>query len=530
MAIEGIELAEEEKPLTMVRVGELAPSGEPCVEFCPPPCGIVLFGASGDLTARKLMPSFYNLRKSGLLPQNFFIVGTSRQKLDDESFRNEMETAIKTHAKYDESAWSDFRKRLFYRPLTAEIKAYEEIKSLLAEKEKEFDTHGNRIFYLATPPSVYAEITEFLGQAGLSEEKEGWARIVIEKPYGRDTASAKQLNEVVLRNFREDQVYRIDHYLGKDTVQNIVMFRFANAIFEPIWNRRYIDHVQITVAEEIGIEKRADYYEQSGVLRDMFQNHMLQVLALIAMEPPSVYEANLVRDERVKIFRALRPLPLDDLSGSLVVGQYVEGKIRGVQVPGYREEDGVSRESTVPTFAAMKLHIDNWRWQDVPFYLRSGKRMAKKSSQVYIQFKRVPHLMFERTLDAAGITPNALILKIQPDERMQLRFHTKNPGSRVSLRDVVMDFSYTEGYKGFLLDAYDRVLVDCMLGDKTLFIRRDGVRLTWEFLTPTLDLLEKGGSGGAGKPPEISIYRAGSWGPAEADKFIQKDGRRWQND
>lgn len=529
MAIEGIELEEEEKPRAAVRVGELAPSGEPCVEFCPPPCGIVLFGASGDLTARKLIPSFYNLRKSGLLPENFFIIGTSRQKFDEESFRNSMEAAIRTHAKYEEKAWGDFRKRLFYRSVVPDIKSYEEMKEALAEKEKEFETGGNRIFYLATPPSAYAGITEFLGMAGLSKEMEGWSRLVIEKPYGRDTESARQLNEVVLRNFREDQVYRIDHYLGKDTVQNIVMFRFANAIFEPIWNRRYIDHVQITVAEDIGIEKRAAYYEQSGVLRDMFQNHMLQVLALIAMEPPSVYEANLVRDERVKIFRALRPLP-DNLSESMVVGQYVEGKVRGEWVPGYREEEGVSKESTVPTFAAMKLYIDNWRWQDVPFYLRSGKRLSRKFSQVYIQFKRVPHLMFKGTLDAAGITPNALMLKIQPDERMQLRFHTKNPGSRVSLRDVVMDFSYSEGYKGIILEAYDRVLLDCMIGDKTLFIRRDGVRLSWEFLTPALDLLEKGGPREAGKLPELSIYRAGSFGPAEADRFIQKDGRRWQND
>ncbi len=529
MATEGIELEEEERHrATLVRVGELAPGGEPCVELCPPPCAIVLFGASGDLAARKLMPSFYNLRKSGLLPENFFVIGASRQKLDDESYRNAMEAAIRSNAQYDEKAWSDFRKRLFYRTLVPDARPYEDIKEALADREKEFKTGGNRIFYLATPPAAYPGIIEALGAAGLSEEKQGWSRIVIEKPYGRDSASAHQLNEVVLRNFREDQVYRIDHYLGKDTVQNIVMFRFANAIFEPIWNRRYIDHVQITVAETMGIEKRAAYYEQAGVLRDMFQNHMLQVLALVAMEPPSVYEANLVRDERVKILRALRPLPLESLSESLVIGQYVEGEAGSEWAPGYREEVGVSKDSTVPTYAAMKLFIDNWRWQDVPFYLRSGKRMAAKFSQVYIQFKRVPHLMFKGTLDAAGIMPNALVLKIQPDEKVQMLFHVKNPGSRVSLREVVMDFSYTEGYRGVKLDAYDRVLLDCMIGDKTLFIRRDGVRYSWEFLTPALDLLEKGGPGR--KRPELFIYRAGSPGPTEADKFIQKDGRRWQND
>ncbi len=520
---------EKGTPVTAVRVGELELTGEPCVEFCPPPCGVVIFGASGDLTARKLVPSFYNLTRNGLLPKNFFIMGASRTKMDDESFRNAMEEAVRTHARFDESVWKDFRKRLFYRP-ASDIKSFENIRESLLEKEKEFDTLGNRIFYLATPPSAYSEIIEYLGATGMSEETGGgWPRVVIEKPYGKDLKSALELNEVVLRSFGEEQVYRIDHYLGKDTVQNIMMFRFANAIFEPIWNRRYIDHVQITAAEEIGIEKRAGYYEQAGVLRDMFQNHMLLVMSLVAMEPPSVYEADLVRDERVKVFRALRPLPMDNLSDSLVTGQYVAGKVRGGFVPGYREEKGVAKDSSVPTFAAMKLYIDNWRWQDVPFYLRSGKRMAKRFSQVYIQFKHVPHLMFKNTIKE-GITPNALVLKIQPDERVQLKFHTKNPGSRVSLRDVVMDFSYTEGYKGIILDAYDRMLLDCMIGDKTLFIRKDGVRLTWALLTPALDLLEKGGPGDASKIPELGIYRAGTLGPAEADRFIQKDGRRWNND
>lgn len=507
-----------------VEIGRVEPTGEPCEEFFPSPCSMVIFGATGDLVKRKLMSALYNLSRNKLIPDEFFVIGASRTVLGDNEFRIMMRKAVKEAGGFDENAWTEFSKKLFYRTVDFhDRETFAGIKSLLEEKEKELGTQGNRIIYLATPPSAYEPIIEASARSGISEEKAGWSRVVIEKPFGRDLKSARELNSKIAEFFREEQVFRIDHYLGKETVQNILMFRFANAIFEPIWNRRYIDHVQITVAETLGVEKRAGYYEQTGVLRDMFQNHILQVLAFIAMEPPSVYESEFVRDERVKVFRALRPMPPDErLKDLLVAGQYTSGEMKGETAPGYREEEGVAKDSKVPTFAAMKVFIDNWRWQDVPFYLRSGKRLKNRFSEIMIQFKQVPHLMFRETI-GGEIGPNALIMRIQPDERVQLKFHVKNPGSRVCLRDVVMDFPYTQGYAGLMLDAYERVLLDCMLGDKMQFVRSDALELTWEFLTPILASFEER------RLPGLKFYKAGTFGPDEADGLIRKDGRYWRN-
>ena len=509
-----------------VEVGRVEPAGQVCSEVYPGPLAMVIYGASGDLTARKLIPALYRLTKNYILSERFFVIGAARSPMGDEGFRKAMEPFVKASADFDAAAWEAFAKRLYYVSVDfGDPASFTKLKDLLDEKEAEHATDGNRIFYLATPPAAYGPIIEATAASGLSSGGKGWARLVVEKPYGRDLASAATLEQTVHRSFDEEQVYRIDHYLGKETVQNITMLRFANAIFEPLWNRGYIDHIQITAAESIGVGSRAGYYEHAGVLRDMFQNHMLQLLALAAMEPPSRYESGLVRDERVKIFRALRPPPLDRLCDSLVLGQYGAGVVDGQDVPSYRDEANVASMSTTPTFAAMKVHLDNWRWQGVPFYLRSGKRLGKRFSEIKIQFKGVPHALFAETFGNGEIGPNALILKIQPDERVQLSFHAKSPGSKLCLRDVLMDFSYTEGYKGLVLDAYERVLMDCMVGDKLLFVRSDGVELTWSFLTPVLEHIEKRMPGA----PELNFYPSGSFGPEQADWLMRKGGRGWSN-
>ncbi|MBI4949638.1 MAG: glucose-6-phosphate dehydrogenase [Deltaproteobacteria bacterium] len=513
-------------PSQRIKAGKIEPRSGPCKEASPDPCVMVIFGASGDLTRRKLIPALFKLFFADIIGEGFFVLGVARTEMDHDGFRAAMEEALKASGELDSVAWERFAKRLFY--IAADYNnegVYATIARFLKEKEGSFGTRGNRIFYVATPPSVYETVAGLLGSSGLAGERSGWTRLVVEKPYGRDIESALRLDSAVLSSFSEPQVYRIDHYLGKETVQNILMLRFANTIFEPLWNRHFIDHVQITVAETLGVERRAGYYEQAGVLRDMFQNHMSQVLALAAMEPPSVYDPELVRDERSKVLLALRRPPLEDINDWLCLGQYAGGEIDGKIVPGYREEEGVARGSLVPTFAAMRVYIDNWRWQGVPIYLRSGKRLKKRLSEVSVQFRSVPHLMFRDTI-GEEIGPNTLILKIQPEERIQLKFHAKSPGSRVCLRDVFMDFSYLDGYKGLTLGAYERVLMDCMIGDKTLFVRKDGVSLSWEFLTPILEHIEKNGKGA----PEVNLYRAGSHGPAEADRFISKDGRHWRNE
>jgi len=505
---------------TVAEMGFSAPACSPCDETPPPDCCMVIFGASGDLVGRKLMPALYKLFRCGLLPKGFFVIGAARTAMSDDAFRTEIETSLRGTGDFNEGLWTEFAKTVSYRNVNyADHSSYSGIKGLLDELTPG-RSNGNCVFYLATPPSVYSEIARGIIYSGLRGS--GWTRLIIEKPFGSDLKSAMSLNSELYGNYNENQIYRIDHYLGKETVQNILMLRFANAIFEPLWNRRYIDHVQISAAETLGVEKRSGYYEQAGVLRDMFQNHMLQVMCLATMEPPSVYESELVRDERVKVLRALRPFNADDINNQLVIGQYGEGAINGAYVGAYRQEEGVGPKSQTPTFAAMKLHIDNWRWQGVPFYLRSGKRMKKRFTQVTIQFKSVPHSLFRRALPGEP-GPNALILRMQPDERVQLKFHTKSPGGRVCLRDVVMDFPYTQDYGGVTLDAYERLLLDCMLGDKMLFVRSDGMALSWSFLTTVLNLIEERGE----RSPKLYKYTAGSYGPAEAETLIQKDGRDW---
>jgi len=504
--------------------GELpgAAGPESCEMEIPRPFCLVIFGASGDLTRRKIIPAAYTLFLNGLLPLNFSIVGTARTELTDTAFREEMREAARQAraGRFNESAWEEFAQRLSYASVDYSAPAsFKSLSEKLLTVEKKHGTGGNRIFYLAVPPQVYESAIESLGASGLSAEKGGFTHVVIEKPFGRDLASARRLSGILMKSFEERQIYRMDHYLAKETVQDILTFRFANSIFEPLWNRRYIDHVQITVAETLGVEHRAGYYEKAGVIRDMFQNHLFQLLALTAMEPPSLFEADLVRDEKAKVFRSVRPFALDRLEDSVALGQYGSGEIEGGKVPAYREEHGVAPASNTPTFAAMRVFIDNWRWNGVPFYLRSGKRLRMRKAEISVCFRHVPHLMFARTMEA-DIEPNVLTLRVQPEEGINLLFQTKRPGAKVCLNPVVMEFSYPEV---FGLEAYERVLLDCMQGDQMIFVREDGVEATWEILTPVIERFEEEASA-LGFPN----YAAGSEGPQGAQGIILRDGRRWQ--
>lgn len=489
----------------------------------PDPCCLIIFGASGDLTKRKLIPSLYRLYKNRMLPRNFFILGVSRTEMSCNQFRESMLKALRSALPkdFDETSWTEFGAKLYYSPFNY-VATEPYVKSLregLPKLENEYETRGNRIFYLATPPTLYENIIHNLDAASLCHGDMGYTRIVIEKPFGRDLDSAQELNRTVKKAFTENQVYRIDHYLAKETVQNILMFRFANSIFEPLWDRKYIDHIQITVSETLGVEQRAAYYEEYGVIRDMFQNHVSQLLALTAMEPPATFEADKVRDEKAKVFCSVKPFPLDRLDEFVMLGQYGNGKIDGHTVVGYREEPGVSEKSTTPTFAAMKVFVDNWRWNGVPFYLRSGKRLSTRKTEISIQFRPVPHMMFSETIDEL-IVPNTLIFRIQPEEGINLMFQTKKPGSKVRLRPVLMDFFYQ---KDVLLDAYEWVLLDCMHGDHMLFLREDGVEQAWSILTPAIEKLES-----ISQTEKFPNYAAGSSGPEEADILVKKDGRTWQ--
>lgn len=476
------------------------------------PCAVVIVGATGDLTARKLVPALFNLYLNDGLPDPFHIVGCGRTKLNDQQFRKKMETALMAKGIMNDSKWQAFSDVLHYRSVDyGDLGSFTNLAKFLRELDQKNNTQGNKIFYLALPPSLYKPVAQMLGQAGLSKEREngnGWSRLVIEKPFGRDLKTAVELNQSIQEYFEEHQLYRIDHYLAKETVQNVLMFRFANAIFEPIWNRRYIDHVNILVSETLGVEHRAGYYEQAGVIRDMFQNHMMQLLALTAMEAPSQFETGRVRDEKVKVFRSLKPFPVEKLHEYIVLGQYGQGKINGKPVSGYREEPGISSDSLTPTFAKMKVFIDNWRWQGVPFFLTSGKHLAKKITEITIQFKEIPHSMFRQTL-GERIDANQLTLGIYPDEKVTLTFQTKNPGARVCLRSVTMDFSYHQNYTGPILNAYEKVLIDCMLGDQMLFWRQDSLEHCWSFLTPILNECETCDN----KSEMLHLYESGSWGP-----------------
>jgi glucose-6-phosphate 1-dehydrogenase len=482
------------------------------VEGSLDPCTIVIFGASGDLTARKLLPALYDLFLDKALPTPFLIVGCARTKWTRRDFQARMEEAIREAGNIDMSRWPAFAASLYYTPIEYDsLPSFVELADSLRDLNKKHSIGGNRIFYLAIPPSRYKSAAEMIGRAGLSVERSdgnGWSRIVVEKPFGRDLKTAVDLDQTLHESFQEHQIYRIDHYLAKETVQNILIFRFANAIFEPIWNRAYIDYVGIIAAETIGVEHRAGYYEQAGVLRDMFQNHMMQLLALTAMEPPSLFVADRVRDEKVKVFRSLKPPPDKDQGENLILGQYGSGMIDGKKVPGYRQEPGVNPDSLTPTLAIMRVFIDNWRWRGVPFYMVSGKRLSRKLTEIFIQFREVPHSMF-RDILGEHIMANQLILGVQPHERITLTFQTKNPGAMMCLRSVTMDFDYYQNYSGPILEAYEKVLLDCIQGDHLLFWRQDAVELCWSFLTPILEQCEDFPERGQRLHP----YESGSWGP-----------------
>jgi len=490
---------------------------------------MVIFGASGDLTERKIVPALYYLARERLLPPGFSVIGCGRTHFTDDQFREKMREAVSEHlhlpAEEKEAFANGFGKGIFY--LTGDFSQdapYEQMKALLERLDRERGTCGNRLFYLATPPSFFPVTIARLGAAGLARPKNpscNWTRIIIEKPFGRDLASARELNQTVTEVFNEDQVYRIDHYLGKETVQNLLVLRFANGVFEPIWNRRYVDHVQISVAEVLGVESRGSYYEEAGLLRDMIQNHVMQLLSLVAMEPPATFQAAAVRDEKVKVLRAVRPILAEQVAKFAVRAQYAEGFARGQKVPAYRLEPKVAPDSVTETYAALKLYIDNWRWADVPFYLRSGKRLAKRASEISIQFRRVPHLLFRDT-PSEQIDPNLLAIHIQPDEGISLKFSAKLPGPTMQIRPVLMDFRYGESFGASPPTAYETLLLDCMLGDATLFNREDAVELSWELMDPILARWREDGAS------RLAFYEAGSWGPADADKFIEADGRRWQ--
>jgi glucose-6-phosphate 1-dehydrogenase len=497
-------------------VSDLGLSPGECVLSEPlDPCVLVIFGASGDLAERKLIPALFHLYRYGGLPDPVRIVGCARTRMDDATFRNRLRTALASGAALNEAEWQRFASLVHYRPIDyGNPEGFEDLASYLRELDAQSKTLGNRIFYLAIPPVLYETVARRIGQAGLAQEGENrkrWARMVVEKPFGRDLDTAMALDRSLQESFREQQIFRIDHYLAKETVQNVLILRFANAIFEPIWNRRYIDHVNIIAAETLGVEHRAGYYEEAGILRDMFQNHMMQLLALTAMEPPPRFETDLVMDEKTKVFRSLRPFPVQKLTDYLTLGQYTSGTIDGKRVPGYRDEPGVLPDSLTPTFAAMKVHIDNWRWQGVPFHLTSGKRMGRKATEINIQFREVPHSIF-RNLLGEKIHANRLTLGIYPEEKISLVFQTKNPGATLRLRSVAMDFLYSQNYSGPVLDAYEKVLIDCIRGDRMLFWRQDGVELSWSFLSPILERCEEC----EGRGRMLHPYEAGSMGPDAA--------------
>ncbi len=484
----------------------------------PDPCTLVIFGGSGDLTRRKLIPALFSLYRQNRLPEPFVIVGCSRTVMTDEQFRDRLKTGYENNG-LNLTDWQGFASLLHYYPLSYDQQSFSGLRDYLIHLDQRNHCRGNRIFDLAVPPSLYPMIGDLLGRAGLSDEQNshnGWSRIVVEKPFGRDLESALELDKVLHNSFKEEQIFRIDHYLAKETVQNLLIFRFANSIFEPIWNRHHIEYVGIIAAESMGVGSRAGYYEQAGVLRDMFQNHMMQLLVLTAMEPPCRLEAASVQDEKVKVIRSLRDFHPDQGS-RICLGQYGPGTIDGIDVAGYLQEPGVAPDSIVPTFALMELYVDNWRWQNVPFYLVSGKRLARKKTRIIIQFREVPHRLFKGMLGET-IGANRLTIETFPKEAIRLTFQAKNPGTSTCLRSMTMDFTYNEHYQGEPLEAYARVLLDCMKGDHMLFWRQDGIELSWSFLTPILKECEQYCS----RDRQLHTYPAGSWGPEAAGDRLQK--------
>jgi glucose-6-phosphate 1-dehydrogenase len=489
----------------------------------PEPCTVVIFGATGDLTHRKLVPALYNLQRERLLPPGFSVVGFARRDWSDDFFRGSLLDDARQHSRsgVQDALWSSFAEGISYVQSSFDDPAgYATLAQKLQELDEGRGTSGNRLFYLATPPENYATIIQQLGAAGLNRS-DGWVRIIVEKPFGRDLASARALNAEVHRVFDEPQVYRIDHYLGKETVQNIMVFRFANGIFEPLWDRRYVDHVQITVAEQVGLEGRGGYYERAGAMRDMIQNHLMQLLTLTAMEPPIGYRADAVRDEKVKVLRAIRPIAPEQVDRFVVRGQYGPGVVNGQDVPGYQQEEGVAPGSATETYVALQLFIDSWRWAGVPFLLRTGKRLPKRVSEIAIQFRSAPLMLFDSG-PLSDIEPNVLAIQVQPDEGITLRFDSKVPGQANQIRPVTMDFRYNASFGVESPEAYERLLLDAMLGDSTLFTRSDEVEASWSLITPIHQ-------GWANSPePDLASYEAGTWGPKEADRLLGKDWRAWR--
>jgi glucose-6-phosphate 1-dehydrogenase len=485
-------------------------------------CALVVFGASGDLTARKLVPALYNLARMRMLPAGFSVIGLARREWSDEQFRALMKEAVARFSRepIQDDIWDSFAQDLhFVAGSFDDAGAYQRLGERLTKQDTAHGSGGNRLFYLATPPDAYEVIADRLGGAGLARTEEGrWTRLVVEKPYGRDLVSARKLDDNVGKVFRERQIYRIDHYLGKETVQNILVFRFGNGIFEPVWNRRYVDNVQVSVSETVGVEGRGGYYEQAGALRDMVQNHLMQVLSLVAMEPVASFSGDAVRDEKAKVFSAI--VPIENIARDTVRAQYVSGAILGKVVPAYRDEEGVEPRSNTETYAAMRLMIENWRWADVPFYLRTGKRLPKRATEVAITFKTPPLQLFRQMGVGDSPTPNLLVLRIQPDEGISLRFGAKVPGTRSDVRPVNMDFRYGTSFGTDPPEAYERLLLDAIIGDSTLFTRWDSVEAAWELLTPVIDAWENG-------ERPLEFYDAGSWGPDGAHELTERDGREW---
>jgi len=489
----------------------------------PEPGVMVIFGASGDLTSRKLVPALYDLAAQRRLPLEFAVVGLSRTEMSHDDFRGKLREALEEQraGEVSDDVWESFSNGIFYMPGDSKKQeTYDELKAFLKKLDGERGTQGNRAFYLSASPSLFPAIVERLGEAGMNEgEDGGWSRLVVEKPFGRDLGSARELNSEIRRYFEEAQIYRIDHYLGKETVQNILALRFANGIFEPIWNQHFVDHVQITVAEDIGVGTRGAFYEEAGALRDIVQNHVMQVLCLTAMEPPVAFDAESVREEKVKVLKAVRPIPEDDVDSYAVRGQYERGWVWGDEVKGYREEEEVDPESATETYVALKVFVDNWRWAGVPFYIRAGKRLPKKATEVAIQFHSSPHTPFARD-DTEGLEPNVLVVRVQPEEGLSLKIGAKVPGSGFEVSSVNMDLLYGTAFLEEAPDAYQRLLLDLLLGDPTLFIRADEAEGAWRILDPVMRHWSEN--------RDVPFYAAGSWGPEEADALLVSDGREWR--
>jgi glucose-6-phosphate 1-dehydrogenase len=490
------------------------------------PCAFVIFGASGDLAKRKLLPALLNLRLHGLLPTDFAVVGVARRDTDQEKFRAQMTEDIRRFAtqRIEDAIWSEIRERIYFCRGDFDVpETYERLRETLGSLGQAHRTGGNCLFYLATPPEYFVPIIRNLGATGLAtEDGVSWRRVVVEKPFGHDLDSARRMNQEIREVLHERQVYRIDHYLGKETVQNLMVFRFGNGIFEPVWNRRYIDHVQITVAETVGVEGRGGYYEQAGALRDVMQNHMFLLLALMAMESPSSFKGDAVRNEKVKVLEAIRPMQPEEVLQHTVRGQYGPGSVAGQAVPAYRSEPRVAPASTTETYAALRLCIENWRWADVPFYLRSGKRLPLRSTEIVVQFRRPPLLLFGK-MPSDQIGPNRIILHLQPNEGITLEIMAKTPGPTIRTQTVKLDFNYRDFGSQNAATGYERLLYDCMVGDSTLFHRTDLVETAWKVATPILDVWR------SLPPRDFPNYTSGTWGPAAADALLQRDGRHWWN-